>query len=180
MLKKAQAYTLRVKKELEEYVKQATPITIPLPIPPRNSSDSVTVSNEKQAIWQRIHAHPLPQYQQVDILVCQLAEARIAAHFQDTYFKIFGSQHAFLRRLNTETGSGSMSRAASQAFLHELAAANVSVSQANYDFNQWLAFPVSRGFVNVGVDSISITNTGQDFLVWTMRQQLPDRTYEGV
>jgi hypothetical protein len=180
VLKKAEDYTLRVKKELEEYVKQSTPTPMPLPIPPRNPSDSATLSDEKQAIWQGIHDHPRSHYQQVDFLVGQLAEARIAANFQDAYVTIFGSQHTFLRRLNTQTGSGSMSRAASQTFLQELAATNVSVAEANYDFNRWLAFLVSRGFVNIGVDSISITNTGQDFLVWTMRRQLPDRTHEGV
>jgi hypothetical protein len=180
LIRKAQAYTARVKNELEEYVKQSTPSPMTLPIPSRNSSDPATLSDEKQMIWKNIHDHPLHHYQQVDVLVTQLAEARITARFQETYFTIFGSQHAFLRRLNSQTGSGAMSRDTSQAFLQELAAANSSVAQANHNFNQWIAYLVSQGFVNVGIDTISITNSGQDFLVWVTRRQLPERTYEGV
>lgn len=161
-------------------MKQSTPTPIPLPIPPRNLSDSATLSDEKLVIWRTIHDHPLHHYQQVEVLVTQLAEARIAARFQEIYFTIFGSQHAFLRRLNSQTGSGAMTRAASQSFLQELGTANAQVAQANHDFNQWLTYLVSQGFVNVGVDSISITNSGQDFLVWVTRRQLPERTYEGV
>ncbi len=181
LLRKAQTYTLRVKHELEEYVKQSSCLhtPLPLPIPPRNPNDSSTLSDEKQAIWQRIHNHPLPHYQQVDLLVSQLAESRIAAHFQDAYFMLFGSQHAFLRQLNSQTGSGTMNRAVTQKFLQDMMAANESIAHANHDFNQWLTFLVSRGFVNVGVDLISITNSGQDFLVWVTRHQLPDRIYEG-
>jgi len=41
--------------------------------------------------------HPLHHCQQVGVLVIQLAEARIAARFQEICFTIFGSQHAFLR-----------------------------------------------------------------------------------
>lgn len=73
-----------------------------------------------------------------------------------------------------------MTRMASQSFLQELAATNAPVAQANHDFNQWLAYLASQGFVNVGIDSISITNSGQDFLVWITRRQLPERTYEGI
>ena len=180
LVRKAEAYTQRVKNELEQYVRHSPPPPTRLPIPPRNPSDSATLSDEKQAIWRNIHDHPLPHYQQVDVLVTQLAEARIAARFQDIYFTIFGSQHAFLRRLNSQTGSGAMTRMASQSFLQELAATSAPVAQANHDFNQWLAYLASQGFVNVGIDSISITNSGQDFLVWITRRQLPERTYEGV
>lgn len=180
LLRKAQAYTACVKKELEEYVKQSLPAQTALPIPPQNPSDSATVSDEKQAIWKNIHDHPLNHYQQVDVLVSQLAEARIAARFQETYFTIFGSQHTFLLRLNSRTGSGTMTRDASQTFLQELAGANPSVAQANHNFNQWIAYLVAQRFVNVGIDTISITNSGQDFLVWITRRQLPERTYEGV
>lgn len=178
LIRKAQAYTAHVKKELEEYLKQPTPALIALPIPPRNPSDSATLSDEKQMIWKSIHDNPLHHYQQVDLLVTQLAEARIAARFQDIYFTIFGSQQAFLRLLNIQTGSGAMTRAASQRFLQELASGNPAV--AHHDFGQWLAYLVSQGFVNVGVDSVAITLSGQDFLAWTTRRQLPERTYEGV
>lgn len=180
LVRMAEAYTQRVKSELEQYVRQSPPPPTCLPMPPRNPSDSATMSDEKQAIWKTIHDHPLNHYQQVEVLVTQLAEARIAARFQEIYFTIFGSQHAFLRRLNSETGTGTLTRMASHSFLQELTASNASVAKANHDFNQWLAYLVSQGFVNVGIDSISITNSGQDFLVWTTRRQLPERTYEGV
>lgn len=116
---------------------------------------------------------------QVELLVSQLAEARVGARFQDTYITIYGSQHARLRMLNSQTGTGTVTRDAAQAFLQHLATINPTVAKANHEFNAWLIFLVQRGFVNVTVDSVSITNGGQDFLVWTMRRQLADRSNEG-
>lgn len=178
LVRKAQEYTLRVKRELEEYVSSSSPTVQPLPIPPRNPSDTATFADEKHAIWRSIHDHPLPHYPQVEVLVNQLAEARVAARFQDTYFSLLGSQHSLLRLLNSQTGSGAISREEAQRFLQQIAADSAAVAAANHDFNRWISFLVDRGLVNVGIDSVAITAGGQDFLVWVLRRQLPNREYE--
>jgi hypothetical protein len=183
LVRKAQAYTARVRHELEGYVKAPTPAApaiTPLSIPPRNPSDSATLSDEKQKRWTLINKHPMNYYEQVDLLVTQLSEARIAAKFLETYFLITGSQYTYLRILNEQTGTGALTRTNSEAFLQAMVASNTAVATANYDFNRWLHFLVTRGLVTVGVDNVIITNMGQDFLVWVTRQQLPNRTYEAA
>ncbi len=38
---------------------------------------------------------------------------------------------------------------------------------------------IEAGLLSQGVDTFTITPIGQDFLVWTTRERLPDRIFEG-
>jgi hypothetical protein len=173
------AYTDRTRRDLEQYTKpQYTPAVTPLPIPPRNLSDTATLAERKLELWQRIQKYPLEPYPQIELLVHQLACAQIDREFQDVYFKIFGSQYRLLQELNNVKGTGTAPRTAVQELLKKAGEADELIRK--HDFNDWIGFLVGSGFVTAGVDSFTLTPKGQDFLVWVTRQQLPARTYEGV
>ena len=177
--RKVRSYSNRVKRDLEQYTKPQGPSTVtPLPIPLRNISDTATLADRKLAIWQNIQKYPMEPYPQIELLVHQLACAQIDREFQDAYFGIFGSQYRLLQELNNVKGTGTAPRAAIQEFLKKAGEADERIRR--HEFNHWVGFLVALGFVNVGVDTLTLTPKGQDFLVWVTRQQLPARTYEGV
>ena len=179
--KMVDAYSNHVRRTLEEYVRpqnHISPEPVPLPMPIRNQSDSASLADRKEQIWRAIQQHPLAPYPQIELLVHQLAVAQINAEFQDIYFTLFGSQHLFLIHLNRQLGTGALSRDESQSVFDTLIESQHAVR--GHNFNNWVAFLVEKGFVEVSVDRLALTTRGQDFLVWVMRKQLPTRTYEGV
>lgn len=150
----------------------------PLPIPPPNLSDTVTLAELKRATWERIQKYPMEMYPQIELLVHQLASAQLDFRFQKAYLAIFGSQQRLLQELNRQMGSGIATRAMVQQFLVTEGMTDERIKK--HSFENWIGFLVSSSFINVGVDTFALTPTGQDFLVWVLRQQLPPRTYEGV
>ncbi len=105
----------------------------------------------------------------------RLAEAEVNVRFRNVYFAIWGSQHRFLRELNQN--SGTTTRAQAETFLRQLGEQNERIRAKG--FTEWIGFMIEAGLLSQGVDTFTITPIGQDFLVWTTRERLPDRIFEG-
>ena len=91
------------------------------------------------------------------------------------YFAIWGSQHRFLRELNTT--SGTTTRQQAETFLRQLSDQNERTRSKT--FTEWIGFMLEAGVLSQGVDTFTLTPIGQDFLVWTTRERLGDRIFEG-
>jgi hypothetical protein len=98
-----------------------------------------------------------------DLLVRILAQAQLEAAFERIYNIIFGSQIAFLRRLNGPALRLSVEDAHS---FFEPYARQFPQIYANFTFNQWLDFLKNVGLVTQNGDLIEITDLGRDFLVY--------------
>jgi len=173
LLRRSARVSASVAKELEEYViPPAQPVVAPGPLTP----DSAAVLERKQVIWNGIRSHPAPSNEvQIGWLVHRLAEAEVNVQFRNVYFAIWGSQHRFLRELNQN--SGTTTRVQAEAFLWQLAEQNEKTRAKT--FTEWIGFMLQAGLLSQGVDTYTLTPVGQDFLVWTTRERLGDRTFEG-
>lgn len=173
LLRRSARVSTIVAKELEEYIVPPAPVVAaPGPLTP----DSAAIAERKQAIWNGIRSHPAPSNEvQIAWLVHRLAEAEVNVRFRNIYFAISGSQHRFLRELNQN--SGTTTRPQAETFLRQLA--EQSERTRAKTFTEWIGLMLEAGLLSQGVDTFTLTPTGQDFLVWTTRERLPDRTFEG-
>jgi hypothetical protein len=173
LLRRSARISASVAKELEEYlVPPQTTVATPGPLTP----DSATVAERKQSIWDGIRGHPAPSNEvQIGWLVHRLAEAEVNVRFRNVYFAICGSQHRFLRELNQN--SGTTTRPQAETFLRQLGEQNERIRAKG--FTEWIGFMIEAGLLSQGVDTFTLTPIGQDFLVWTTRERLPDRIFEG-
>jgi hypothetical protein len=104
------------------------------------------------------------------VLIRLLAEAQLVAHFEQTYRAIFGSQISALRELNA-AGKVSESR------LHEFfeSARNQYASlYEGYGYEQWIDFLVRQKLIKRLGNTIEITDTGRDFLVYMTLRGIPE------
>ena len=99
---------------------------------------------------------------EIDILISELAQARMLELFARTYASIFGSQLRGLKHLN-EHRSATVAEARQ---LFEEARSSDPDFYGTYTFEQWLSFMVSSHLIAVSDDKITITPVGRDFLVY--------------
>jgi hypothetical protein len=132
------------------------------------------LAEHRQRIWQNIRDHPLPPNLQIDVLVNLLAEAQVHSRFSNLYYLIYRSQHLFLKGLCSQNGT--TPRATAEEFLKKMAEQNDALKTVH--FNDWIGFLVAQGVVSPGVSTFDITPIGRDFVVWVIRQGLPDKLHE--
>jgi hypothetical protein len=169
-LRRSAAYAKKVQAELEGYTIKTGTLAVSSPTP----TDTAAITQEKQIIRQAMQTYPLAPDVQIDVLVNQLADARVEYRFLHLYSILFGSQQRFLRGLNLQNGQASRKEA--EDFLKKLGDQNEKIR--SYSFPDWVGFLVNQGCVVVGVDSFELTPVGQDFLVWITRRQMPDKNNE--
>jgi hypothetical protein len=124
------------------------------------------------AIERSLHAalQQVPEGDRIDVLVRELAQARLERVFERIYNLIFGSQILGLRRLN-ERPSVTIDEA--RAFFEEFRQANPD-AYGSIGFEEWLGFLLNQGLVTRDGSSIAITDLGRDFLFYLAANRLPE------
>lgn len=104
-------------------------------------------------------------------MIRALAEARLAAFFENTYGLIFGSQILGLRQLN---GCDSVSIDEARAFFEENARKLHPKEYGNSDFEAWFSYLLGRGLASRSDDRIAITPMGREFLHFISVMRMPE------
>jgi hypothetical protein len=123
------------------------------------------IANIEREIFERlksITAEP------VDVLVRNLAQARLEAAFGFIYAGIFGSQ---IRGLIALEARRKIPTDEAFRFYKEIEAQYPEI-YAGYGFVGWIGFVKSRGLVAQVADDVAITAFGDDFLRWLQATQL--------
>ncbi len=98
----------------------------------------------------------------VDILIRNLAQARLEAGFGIVYAVIFGSQISGLIEL-----AARRKVSAQEAFeFYKPYAEEYPEVYTEYGFSGWRGFLINRGLIEAVDDDIRITDIGDDFLKW--------------
>ncbi len=105
---------------------------------------------------------------QEDILIRNLAQARLEAAFGIVYAGIFGSQILGLTSLEARR---KVPATEAYAFYQEFEKKYPEV-YTGYGFSGWLGFLKQRGLVEAAGDDIRITPIGDDFLKWLRATKL--------
>lgn len=98
----------------------------------------------------------------VDVLVRNLAQARLEAMFGNIYARIFGSQIRGLKELKARR---KVPTADAVAFYAEYEKANPEFYKG-YGFPGWIGFLKNTGLITQNTDDVVITEVGDDFLTW--------------
>ncbi|MER9277638.1 hypothetical protein [Mesorhizobium sp. M0522] len=99
----------------------------------------------------------------IPILVHQLALARLARHFEEIFWVIFGSQIEALRLL-LDTG-GKASTAQAEKHFEQVKSQHQDFYASN-TFTDWFRYLRESGLVATDGESVSITDMGKEFLVY--------------
>jgi hypothetical protein len=105
---------------------------------------------------------------QTDILIRNLAQARLEAAFGIIYAGIFGSQ---IVGLNELAARRRVAASEAHAFYQEFEK-KFPEMYTGYGFSGWLGFMKQRGLVEAVGDDIRITPLGDDFLTWLKATKL--------
>jgi hypothetical protein len=105
----------------------------------------------------------------VDVLVRNLAQARLEAAFGKIYARIFGSQIQGLIELRARR---KVSTADSIGFYEQYEKANPEFYKG-YGFPGWIGFLRNTGLITQTTDDVVITEQGDDFLIWLEATKLP-------
>lgn len=103
-----------------------------------------------------------------DLLLRAVAETRLRAGHEFIYNRIFGSQIAFLERLD---GRGSLTVDEAREFFKPYADKYPQLYN-NYGFDLWLNFMTANALVLRDGDTLTIDEIGHDFLVYITDQRL--------
>jgi hypothetical protein len=103
-------------------------------------------------------------------LVRALAETRLVAGHEYTYNRTFGSQIAWLKRLN-EVGRATVDNA--REFFKPYAEKFPQV-YSNYGFDGWLGFLKASELIAQNGDVLVISAFGQDFLIYLTERRLTE------
>lgn len=113
----------------------------------------------------------LPRFEksvQIDVLLRELASARLAASFEFILNLIFGSQIEGLKALDQR---GSVSIVEAEEFFEQYRKLNPEFY--THGFNGWLDFLKGQNLVKVEKGVVSLTELGKDFLVFLTRRGVP-------
>lgn len=105
---------------------------------------------------------------QIDLLIRNLAQARLEAAFGIIYAGIFGSQIVGLTALEARR---KVTASEAYAFYQEFEKKYPEIYNG-YGFSGWLGFLKQRGLVEAVGDDIRITPLGDDFLKWLKATKL--------
>jgi hypothetical protein len=105
---------------------------------------------------------------QVDILIRNLAQARLETAFGIVYAGIFGSQ---IVGLNELAARRKVAATEAYTFYQEFEKKYPEI-YAGYGFSGWIGFLKDRGLVAQTGDDIRITPLGDDFLTWLRATKL--------
>jgi hypothetical protein len=105
----------------------------------------------------------------VDVLVRNLAQARLEAAFGFIYAGIFGSQIAGLIQLQARR---KVSIDEAHKFYLEAAAQKYPEVYAEYGFPGWLGFLKNHGLITQSDEDVAITDFGDDFVTWLRATRL--------
>ena len=105
------------------------------------------------------------------VLLRGLVLARLDGLHEFMYNRIFGSQIAFLRRLN-EIPHDTIE--AAREFLKPFQAQFPQIYQT-YDFEKWLSFLTANGLVEQTGNMLAISDFGHDFLTYITQRRLTDK-----
>jgi hypothetical protein len=105
----------------------------------------------------------------IDVLVRNLAQARLEAAFGAIYAVIFGSQITGLKELSARRR---VTNAEAHQFYSEVEKQNPE-AYAGYGFSGWLSFLKNRGLIRQEGEEVVITDVADDFLTWLQATRLP-------
>jgi hypothetical protein len=104
----------------------------------------------------------------IDVLVRNLAQARLEAAFGAIYAVIFGSQIAGLKELGARRR---VTNAEAHQFYLEIEKQNPE-AYAGYGFSGWLGFLKNRGLIRQEGEDVVMTDLADDFLTWLQAARL--------
>lgn len=162
-------YSQKIIRRLEKLIAEQ-PSGRQLPSPPsiQPNSDSPFLAQTKQRIVGELAA--LGPNDRFPALINQLADARNQLRWEACYRAIFQSQIVFLQLL----ARGPINRAGAEGIYTEIVAATPSLR--GVAFNDWIRYIVNNELALVTVDDFALTVGGQEFLVWKLRNSIPDKS----
>lgn len=106
---------------------------------------------------------------QIDVIIRDLAQARLDTHFALTYNSIFGSQISFLKLLRER---GGIPQEDAESFF-------VDLQKRFEDFDSWTletytSFLEAQELIKQDVSRVVITDIGNDFLLFLYRTRLTE------
>jgi hypothetical protein len=104
-----------------------------------------------------------PESDRIDLLVRNLAQARLEAVFGVVYGQLYGTQLAALLELEARR---KVTANVAVQFYQERVEKVFPAAYANYGFAGWLGFLKMRGLVEQTHEDIAITDLGVDFVMW--------------
>ncbi len=105
-----------------------------------------------------------------NVLLQSLARTRLDGVHEFMYNRIFGSQIAFLRRLNEIP---QITIEGAREFLKPFQTQFPQIYQT-YDFEKWLNFLTTNGLVGQTGNVLVITDFAHDFLIYITQRRLTD------
>ena len=122
---------------------------------------TVAVEDLERLLRQEIST--IPDRDRVDMLLLELSQARLTAHFERAYRAIFGTQILGLRRLNERRIPVGLDDL--KAFFVENTAP-FPATYENYGFEGWLGFMLNEKLIRYTGEQIEISPVGKDFLIY--------------
>jgi hypothetical protein len=108
---------------------------------------------------------------QIDVLVRNLAVARLARNFEQIYRIIFGSQIAGLAAL-AAAPDGEAPVSESSSYFDGIKAKYSEFYEKN-TFEEWIRYPINADLVVRSGDCLKVTDLGRDFLTYLGETKLP-------
>jgi hypothetical protein len=154
-----------LQQKAAEVVAAASPTSIELKELPGLGRTAAMGTLERE-----LHANlkAIPENHQTDVLIRNLAQARLEATFGIIYAGIFGSQIMGLTALEARR---TIPASEAYAFYQEFEKKYPEIYN-RYGFPGWLGFMKQRGLVEAVGDDIRITPLGDDFLQWLRATKL--------
>jgi hypothetical protein len=108
---------------------------------------------------------------QIDVLVRNLAVARLGRNFEQIYRIIFGSQIAGLAAL-AAAPDGEAPVSESSSYFDDIKAKHSEFYEKN-TFEEWIQYPINADLAVRSGDRLKVTDLGRDFLTYLRETKLP-------
>lgn len=162
-------YSKKVIKRLEKLLAEQSSVRqLPLSPSAQPNPDPPLLAQTKQRIVVELAA--LGPNERFPALINQLADARNQLRWEACYRVIVQSQIVFLQLL----ARGPIARAGAETIYAEIVANTPSLQ--GVAFNDWIRYLVNNELALVTVDGFALTVGGQEFLVWKLRNLIPEKS----